>query len=113
MNPGTLDRRITIQKRTITRDSFGDAVESWADWRTSIPARQIYRSGGESFGASEQRVATRTVVFRIRYLSLGDVLDPAAYRITFGGQVYDVRAIEEFGRRAYLDLVAEYRSTVE
>ena len=27
-------RRITIQKRTVTEDDYGNEVEEWADWKT-------------------------------------------------------------------------------
>lgn len=31
MNPGKLDRRITIQSRVMSKDATGARVETWAD----------------------------------------------------------------------------------
>lgn len=84
LEPGKLDRRITIQARTNSRDDEGSPVTTFADeevvWaekvsETSIEARRLLstRSGA-------------TIVFRIRYRSSLT----SNHRLYFEGRYYDI-----------------------
>lgn len=84
LNPGALDRRITVQARTETRDDEGGTVVTYADeldlWaqkvtETSSEARRLLsiRSGAE-------------IVFRIRWRSTLT----SSHRIVFDGRTYDI-----------------------
>jgi SPP1 family predicted phage head-tail adaptor len=33
MNPGLFNKRITIQKRTVTSDEYGNQTETWTDYK--------------------------------------------------------------------------------
>jgi len=112
MNPGKLDRRITLQRRSQARDGFGDSIDGWTVFIDKLPAQILKRSGREAETASDQRVATRTIVFRIRYGAIRPSINPADWRIIHEGGIYDIHAAEEVGRRHFVDLVTEYRSTV-
>jgi SPP1 family predicted phage head-tail adaptor len=121
MNPGTLDRRIEIQRqqagtiltaadgsplRTASgealvgaaRQRFREPVFSWvalyAAW-----ARMLTRTGGESTDNSRE-VGRGTVAFRMRYRSDVTIAD----RIIYNGQAYDITNITEIGRRAMMDV---------
>ena len=62
-----LDRIITIQQRTVTRDSFGGDVVTWVDlaqvWASFTPqsAREQFRN------ESNIEQASNTAAFRIRW----------------------------------------------
>lgn len=65
MRAGKLDQRITIQTNTVTRDDYGDPVDSWADTKT-VWAEAI-TGGGREFYAAQKLFAETKVVFRVRY----------------------------------------------
>lgn len=84
INPGLLDRRITLQSRTESRDNEGSAVTTFAD-ETQIWAQKVSENSAEA----RRLLATRSgaeIVFRIRYrASL-----TSAHRIYFDGRYYDI-----------------------
>lgn len=94
MNPGKLDRRITIQARTTTRGASGGVVVSFADDAT-VWAQKVDSNGREMQAAGALR-AEAELVLRIRYRSTLTT----QHRIYYGGQYYDILQINEEGRRA-------------
>ena len=102
MRAGQLDRRVTLLKRSISRDSFGEAVEAFVDLDT-VWARVIHdRSGELSRQNDAQRQAQSVVTFRVRWR--GDI--DRTMRVRWEGAEYDITNIMEVGRRAGLDLQA-------
>lgn len=87
MRAGRLDREIEIQKKTVARDSYGQPLETWSTLATVWAAKEDDR--GREFFAAQQVQAFAPTRFRIRYRS--DVT--AGHRVSYGGQVYDVRAV--------------------
>ena len=104
MRAGSLDRTIVIQQAAITLDSFGQPTETWSTFAT-VAAWKREPSARERF-TNNQRVATETVTFRIRYLA---GVTPKM-RITYDGKTYDILGVTELGRSAGLDLFAEARA---
>jgi SPP1 family predicted phage head-tail adaptor len=104
MRAGSLDRRVTIQRKTVTQSSSGDPVETWDDvatvWAQVLPDR-----GGERF-ARRQLVGSAVVLFRMRYLSGVTVLD----RLSYGDKLWDIVDVRETGRREGLDIDATARA---
>ena len=100
MQAGKLDRRITIQSPTSTRDGAGQPVEAWALLAT-VWARVEHLRGKEPFQGQEFN-AQRTSVFTIRYRTDLD----ETMRIIFDGDTYDILAIAEKGRREGLEITA-------
>lgn len=104
MRAGRLDRRITLQSVTRTQDAAGQAIESWADlatcWAEVRPVR-----GAEAVAGGE-RQATSLREFRIRWR---EGVTPQ-YRIVFEARNYDIRDVQEIGRREGLLLIAEARA---
>lgn len=131
MNPGTLDRKIQIQRlleglplvtatgelittatgvQIITgdnQDDLGQEVEAWGLWKYAW-ARKIEAKGSETL-ANQRESGQQPVVFRVRYRS--DIL--TSDRIVCDGRAYDIESQVEIGRRAMLDLFCTVHLTTE
>lgn len=128
MNPGTLDRKVLIQRQAdglplvtpagafltdaagnkLTTNSrkarMGAKVDVWGLWKTRR-ARRISKSGDE--GTSNGREVGRSVVvYRIRYTRGIKLTD----RLIEDGLAYDIVDIQEVGRRLLQDLVCVLHS---
>jgi SPP1 family predicted phage head-tail adaptor len=101
MEVGALDRRVTIETATKTKDSYGGIVVSWASlgtyWANVRPmvARERFISGA----IRENNVS----VFTIRYRTGFDV----EARISYDGKLYRIIGIAERGRREWTEITAE------
>ena len=102
MNPGKLDRRITIQKRVLSKDATGSKVETWAD-EGSAWAQYVTNRGNETATADAER-ETNTQQFRIRYRTI----NATDYRILYKSVFYNITGISEEGRqdKLLLDTIA-------
>lgn len=104
MDAGKLDRRITLQRRTLTQSTMGDVQETWENvatvWarRLSSKGREFY-SGGVSLGVEDAG-------FQIRYSVDVSAIDQTC-RIIFDGANYDIFSIDENGRKGYLTILAK------
>jgi len=117
MRGGQLDRRITIQRHTITQSPSGEPIETWVTLSTR-PARMMPLQGDERF-VSDQLVARAQVEFTVRWsAAIADVtpLDRIVYPTQgnspdtiIGAKVYDIILVEEVGRRSGLRLLAAVR----
>lgn len=101
MRAGDLDRKIVIQSFTETQDAYGAPVKTWAAFATVWAQVRPVR-GREGFEA-EQVAAQILATFRIRYLA-GVLL---TMRISYDGKVWNLRSINEIGRREGLEIEAE------
>lgn len=95
---GALDRRITLQERTDTRDAAGEPIPAWTTLDT-VWAALIPLTGREQFEA-QQVNAQRPAKFQIRYRD--DVTE--TMRISWDGEVWDINGISQIGRREGLEL---------
>lgn len=98
MQAGRLDRKVTIQVNTPTKDDFGGEADSWGTLAI-VWAEITQVSGRETFEA-DQIAAVAQVRFRIRYRS--DVT--AKNRISYNGNLYNIHHAAELGRGDGLDL---------
>lgn len=106
LQAGALDRRITIQSKTVAPDEFGEPIETWSDL-AALWAEVVPLGGREAFEARQVGAEQRTR-FRIRHRT--DVL--REMRLLYDGDVYDIEAAEEdrrFGRREALLITAVAR----
>jgi SPP1 family predicted phage head-tail adaptor len=89
---GELDRRITIQALTQTKDSEGGMVDDWADVST-VWAKVRNLSGNERrLTAEGGQAAEARTEFTIRYRSgLNERM-----RISYGGKKYNIRHINNY-----------------
>lgn len=99
MLAGKLDRRVTIQRKQVTRDDFGGEVIAWAEvctvWARIIPLR-----GSERFVAQQEQ-ADRDARVQMRWWP---GITPAM-RVIYEGRVWDIEAVAELGRRDGLELL--------
>jgi len=94
MNPGKMDRRLTVQVRTMTKDGAGGRTESWAD-AFKCWGQVVTMTSAEAITAEADR-ETVTRQFRIRYKS---GITPGTHRILYQLKFYNIEGIEEEGRR--------------
>ena len=100
MRAGRMDRQVTLQARTVSRNAQGEDVASYTDLAT-VWAEKFDLRGREYFAAQQSR-AEVTTRWRIRYLDSLRAVD----RLVHDGTAYDVVAPPaEIGRRQGLELV--------
>ncbi len=99
IDPGRLDRRVSLQYPIESSDAVGGIATAWFEvaevWAAKRPL-----SGARLF-AAEMKNALDLTVFRIRHRT-----DVASFwRLVHGDDVYEiVPPVEELGRRHFLDL---------
>jgi SPP1 family predicted phage head-tail adaptor len=96
MNAGTLRHRVTLQRRTVTRDSYGGETVTWADVAT-VWARRNAIGGREYYGAG-QTLAESTSTYDMRYRR--DVVP--AMRLVHGLNVLDILVVIPDAKNAML-----------
>lgn len=101
MKSGRLDRRITIEQYTVTRDSYGGEPKSWSTWAT-VWAEKRDKKGREYLEQSGEHTERETV-FKIRYQD-GLSTD---MRILCDGRYYDIIGLAELGRREGWEVITE------
>ena len=105
LDPGKLDRRITIQTRSTSVDSYGTPIETWGDTVTVWAGIEYPKTGSGEQYFDNVPIATTTVVFTIR----NRAVDPATNRIEYGNDIYDIERIGEIGRRNFTTITAKLR----
>lgn len=99
LRSGSMDRRIELQAKTVTRDDIGEEQETWTTFATVWANVQGLR-GKEFFAAAEMQDA---VDLRIRIRYRDDVTRDQ--RIVFEGQSLDIASLVETGRREGLEIM--------
>ena len=89
MEAGKLNRRITIQRKTVTPDSYNQPIETWKD-EFSIWA-QVISSGGREYYAAQKLNASTEIVFSIRYTTGVTPTD----RIKYGSRVFEILSVND------------------
>lgn len=96
-NPGKMDRRLTVQVRTYTRDAAGGRVQTWADsygvWAELVTTKHTQ---GEEAGA-EREIGDKS--FRIRYRS---DIGAGTHRVLYQLKFHDILGIDQEGRKGTL-----------
>lgn len=93
MNPGKMDRRVTIQVRTLSKDAASGRVETWAD-AFQCWAEVVTQKASEGIAADADR-STDERQFRIRYKS---GISSGTHRLLYQLRFYDITGITEEGR---------------
>ena len=102
---GKLNRCITLERKTVVRDSFGGTATTWATL-VIVRAAYNYRTGRETFEAA-QETSIDDVKFTIRYrsdITAGDT------RVVYDSETYDILGIGEDEKRRYLNLTCRKKS---
>ena len=106
MRAGLLRKRIVLQQRDVTVDSYGGQVNTWADVAT-VYAEIMPLSGRELFSAQavQSEVSHRITV---RYRSeLANPKTVAGMRAVYSGRVFNISAsINEDERNRQITLMA-------
>ena len=103
MTTGRLDRIIEIQRRTVTRDSFGGEIETWVKLDT-VWAHVNQTGADEAFrNESNREQATRDARMTIHWR---DDLDETM-RVIYDERAWDIRGIAEIGFRRKLELLTQ------
>lgn len=99
MEAGALRHRVTIQKKSVTRNSYGEEVVTWVThcqaWASIEPLQ------GREF--IEARLAQAEVTDRIKIRYQAGIRPEM--RVLFGSRVYDIQAvmtIEEIHREIHM-----------
>lgn len=82
-----LRHRVTIERRTQTRDEWGGVIDSWAT--VAIVPAEVYPLSGREFVAAQATQAGVTTKITIRYQA---GIEPAM-RVTHDGMTYNIKAV--------------------
>lgn len=111
MTASEMNREIRIQARVLTKDSAGQDVESWIEWK-QVFAKVRQRVGRERY-EGRQDVAYRDDRFYIYYIVELNHPDAAAnYRIIYDLQIYDIESIVQVGLNDKQEIVAKFKDNV-
>jgi SPP1 family predicted phage head-tail adaptor len=110
MQAGKLDRRITIENKTSTRNSVGGKVESWSTLAERWASHRELGAKAAISGNEKDRLfyGEGDTIFVIRY----DDLVNANMRITYNGKIYAIEAVREFGtgRQVFMEIIANSKN---
>ena len=98
MFAGKLDKRISLQRRSVVRDTFGSGNESFSNLGTVWA--EVRGVSGKEFFESRIENAEDVLEFKIRYREDLSRVD----RVVYNGQIYDIINIKEIGRKVGLTL---------
>ena len=101
MRAGRLDRRITIQNRSITQSDSGEEVVTWVDVAT-VWAEKIELRGDERF-AAKQYIGHAIKTFKIRWSETVSELT-VLHKIRFDGRDHDITDVRELNRRQGIEI---------
>jgi SPP1 family predicted phage head-tail adaptor len=104
VNIGFLDRRIVIQSASRTADVYGQTVPSWSTYATVWAA--LDNKAASSAVLQEQETSTNRVTWRVRSSTETRAVTPK-YRISYGGDIYNILAVQEVGRKHELHFITE------
>jgi SPP1 family predicted phage head-tail adaptor len=107
MNAADLDRRVTLQRATITRGASGSKIETYGTL-VEVWAKFTYQPQGKEGETSGLLESVQRVFIRIRYLAGLTTSD----RVQYKGTTFDIISIRETARLEFLDLLCEERGKV-
>lgn len=95
MEVSLLSVRITFQKNAVAVDGIGNHKNTWTDYYSCHAT-----AGGEAGKQTSEADVAATVVdesdisFTVRYCKKVSVIDSTRYRVVFGGELYNILAID-------------------
>ncbi len=81
---GKLNKKITVQKKTLGTPSSGYAAETWTDHSTRYA--EMITTGGREFYAAQKVNEETTALFRMRYTAAINT----AMRIKLGSRIFEI-----------------------
>jgi SPP1 family predicted phage head-tail adaptor len=101
MRAGLLDRRIIIQRKSVSQSDSGDEIVTWNTLAT-VWAQKVDLRGLERFAAA-QFVGHAIRTFRIRWSITAESVN-VKDRLFFDDRVYDITDVREIGRREGIEI---------
>ena len=107
----TLRHRIVIQKRSVTKDPWGNQVEEWQDWQ--MVWANLQTLWGERYYAAKAVGEENTVIFELRRAPFLDELirNVDDYRLEFlthhRGTIYTILRVDQLPGEAWVKLTCE------
>lgn len=96
LSGGSLDRRIVIQRMTVTPSAYNEPIETWATHLT-LWARKFDTSAGEAMRAAEVG-ASLTARFTVRNTADTSGIT-AKDRVVYDSKTYNITGVRETGGR--------------
>lgn len=106
LDPGSLDRRVTIQTRTVTYDAYNSPVEAWSDTATVWCGVDYPKTGSGEMYADNVVIASRVAIFTIRYYA---GLSASENRLKYESDIFDIERIGELGRRNFTQVTGKFK----
>lgn len=104
---GRLDRRIVIQRNLKTIDTSGQRVSSWVTYKTVWAGWYPTQVGSDERFESEIKTPIQEGYFKIRYDKIN-----TGYRIVFDGLNWDIKSVQQDGRKRFLKVYVESRDVI-
>ena len=104
MNIGFLDRRITFVAPATDRNEYGEVTGDTTDYATVWAA--LDNKGASGAVIQEQESTINRVTWRVRSSTETRAVTPK-YRISYGGDIYNILAVQEIGRKSELHFITE------
>lgn len=103
----TLDRRVTITRRSGAANAFNEPADTWSTlatvWASVTPV-----SDGERLRAGET-LAQKSSRFLIRWSSAIASVNPRD-RLSFDGATWDISGVKHIGRKQFYEITATARA---
>ena len=107
MFAGSLDRRVTISRATVTTSTLGEATQTWVTlatvWANAMPVRDAEKAENGQINAEQ---AYR---FQIRWSPVVASVN-AKDRVIYDGLTYEIWGVKEIGRREGIEISATSRA---
>lgn len=106
INPGHLNRMITLQYPVSTRGTSGSVKEAWTDWATQVPASQGKLTKPTEGFKQDLMIALQYTVWEFHFLDMaieGFEVPDTRMRLfdeDYPKRIYTIEAVEEIGQRA-------------
>ncbi len=104
MDAGKLDRRVTLRSKVTAQNTYGEQTVTWTDIST-VSARKL-SSKGREFHSGGVTLSEGTVGIQIRRTPTVAVLTQLDVFV-LEGVTYNIKSIDEVGRKDYLTIMGE------
>jgi head-tail adaptor len=98
-----MDTTIYLQSFTTSADSYGGLTKTWATYATEKAKLEWSATGSGEDYTDHVNLSVSRIAFTIRWKSTPTV----KHRVLYNDEAYDIRKIEEIGRRKFLKITAE------
>jgi SPP1 family predicted phage head-tail adaptor len=104
MDAGKLDRRVTLRSKATVQDAYGGETVTWVDI-TTVSARKL-SSKGKEFHSGGLILSSGMVGIQIRRTPTVSVVTQLDVFV-LDGVTYNIKSIDEVGRKDYLTIMGE------